>query len=189
MQTLEQANKSAADLEFVRPSQIYWLAFLLTGHHELSLDMTLEALGFPDDAKNSFFSVWMLAWSRRVFIAKALAAIRDELARSARRTASKRAGKAALPARDWTLDRGTTKVELERALLAIDVFPRCALLLSVFEGVSLEDVAILLDSERDLVRKAQMIGLRELTPNLARIQGWTSAATKAYVFTSEMEHA
>jgi len=41
MQTLEQANKSAADLEFVRPSQIYWLAFLLTGHHELSLDMTL----------------------------------------------------------------------------------------------------------------------------------------------------
>ena len=103
-----------------------------------------------------------------VVVGETGAAIRDELARSARRTASKRAGKAALPARDWTLDRGTTKVELERALLAIDVFPRCALLLSVFEGVSLEDVAILLDSERDLVRKAQMIGLRELTGNLAR---------------------
>ena len=29
------------------------------------------------------------------------------------------------------------------------------------------------------VRKAQMIGLRELTRNLARIQGWTSTATKS----------
>ena len=112
MQTLEQANKSAADLEFVRPSQIYWLAFLLTGHHELSLDMTLEALGFPDDAKTSFFSVWMLAWSRRVFIAKALAAIRDELAASASRTASGRAEKSALPPRTWAPERNATKVQL-----------------------------------------------------------------------------
>ena len=189
MQTLKQANKRAADLELAGPLQIYWLAFLLTGQHGLSLDVTLEALAFPDDAKNSFFSVWMLAWSRRVFIAKALAAIRDELARSARRTASKRAGKAPVPARNWTLAGDTTKVELERALLAIDVFPRCALLLSVFEGVSLEDVAILLDSERDLVRKAKMIGLRELTRNLARLQGWTSTATKSYLTTSEMQHA
>ena len=180
MQTLEQANKRAADL--------YWLAFLLTGHRGLSVDAMLEAVGLPDDA-NPFFSAWMVAWSRRVFIAKALATIREELAASARRIASKRAERTALPPSNWTLDRGTTKVRLESALLAIDVFPRCALLLSVFEGVSLEDVALLLDSERYLVRKAQMVGLRELTRNLARIQGWTSTTTKSYVVTSEMEHA
>jgi DNA-directed RNA polymerase specialized sigma24 family protein len=180
MQTLEQAGKRVADL--------YWLAFLLTGNRRLSVDATLGAVGFPDDA-NSFFSTWMLAWSRRVFIAKALAAIRDELARSAYRTASKRVEKAALPPRNWTLDRDTTKVHLERALLAIDAFPRCALLLSVFEGLSLEDVALLLDSERDLVRKARMIGLGELTGNLARMQGWTSTTTKPYIATSEMQHA
>jgi len=166
----------------------YWLAFLLTGNPGLSVDVTLEAVASRDDA-NPFFSAWMLAWSRRVFIAKALAGIRSELARSARRTASRRAEKAVLPPRNWTLDQDTMKVQIESALRAIDVFPRCALLLSVFEGVSPEDVAILLNSERDLVRKAQMIGLRELTLNLARIQGWTSAATKSYVFTSEMEHA
>ena len=179
MQTLDQSSKRVTDL--------YWLAFLLTGHRRLSADVTLEAAGSADDA-NTFFSAWMLAWSRRVFIAKALAGIRDELAASARRTASKHAEKATLPPRNWSLSRDTQKVELESALLAIDVFPRCALLLSVFEGLSLEDVAILLDGERDLVRKAQMIGLRQLTHNLARLQGWTSNATKPYAATSESRH-
>ena len=131
----------------------------------------------------------MLAWSRRVFIAKTLAGIRDELASSARRMASKRVERTALPPRNWTLNRDTTKAQLENALLAIDVFPRCALLLSVFEGMSLEDVGILLNSERDLVQKAQMIGLRELTRNLAGMQGWTSTTTKPYIVTSEMQHA
>jgi len=165
----------------------YWLAFLLTGNPGLSVDVTLEAVASQDDA-NPFFSAWMLAWSRRVFIAKALAGIRSELARSARRTASRRAEKAVLPPRNWTLDQDTMKVQLESALRAIDVFPRCALLLSVFEGVSPEDVAILLNSERDLVRKAQMIGLRELTRNLAGIQVWASTAPKPSVVTSEMQH-
>ena len=165
----------------------YWLAFLLTGNPGLSVDVTLEAVASQDDA-NPFFSAWMLAWSRRVFIAKALAGIRSELARSARRTASRRAEKAVLPPRNWTLDQDTMKVQLESALLAIDLFPRCALLLSVFERMSLEDVGILLNSERDLVRTAQMIGFLELTRNLARLRGWTSAATKPSVVTSEMQH-
>jgi DNA-directed RNA polymerase specialized sigma24 family protein len=166
---------------------LYWLAFLLTGNPGLSVDVTLEAVACQDDA-NPFFSARMLAWSRRVFIAKALAEIRDELARSARRTAPRRSEKAALPPRNWTLSRDTTKVRLESALLAIDVFPRCALLLSVFEGMTLEDVGILLNSERDLVRTAQMIGLLELTRNLARLQGWRSTTTKSDVVTSEMQH-
>src|SRR6266852_2292190 len=146
-------------------SHLFFLFFFFndtatTEIYTLSLHDALPifgAAGFPDDA-NPFFSAWMVAWSRRVFIAKALATIRNELAASARRTASKGAEKIALPPRNWTLDRDTTKVQLESALLTIDVFPRCALVLSVFEGVSLEDVALLLDSERDLVRKAQMIG-------------------------------
>jgi hypothetical protein len=82
MQTLDQTKERAADL--------YWLTFLLTGDREASLDVTLEALGFALGA-NPFFSTWMLAWSRRLVIAKALAVIRVELATSAHRTASKRA--------------------------------------------------------------------------------------------------
>ena len=110
----------------------------------------------------------MLAWSRRVVIAKALAAIRDDLAASARRTASRRGEKGTLPPRNWALGRNTTKGEIESALLAIDVFPRCALLLSIFEGVSMHDAVILLGSDQNLVRKALVTGLRELTGNLAR---------------------
>jgi len=179
MQTLDQANRRAEDL--------CWLAFLLTRDRGLSVDVTLEAVSVPGDAA-PFFSFWMVAWSRRVFIAKVLAAIRIELASSARRTASQRAEKAELPPRNWTLGRDTTKAQLESALLAIDMFPRCALLLSIFEGVSLNDVAILLNVEPGLVRKALMIGLRELTRNLARIQGWTSTRTKRHEVTNEMQH-
>ncbi len=140
MQTLEQTNERAADL--------YWLAFLLTGDREASVDVAIDALDFADGA-NPSFSTWMVAWSRRVVIAKALTVIRDELAASAHRTASKPAEKSALPHQNWGPGRDTTKVVLERALLAIDVFPRCALLLAVFEGMSVEDAATLLDSDRD----------------------------------------
>jgi len=181
MQTLEQPNQSAAD-------RIYWLAFLLTGDREPSVDMAIEALDCEDDG-NPFFSTWMRGWSRKVVIAKALAAIREELVASGRRTASKRAEKPVLPPRNWTLDGDTTKIQLERALLAVDVFPRCALLLSVFEGLSLDDAASLLDVDHDSVRRAQIIGLRELTSNLARMQGWTSTPTNSYVMTSETQHA
>jgi len=180
MQTLTQTNEHAADL--------HWLAFILTGNREQSIDVTLDTLNFQGGA-NPFFSNWMLGWSRRVVIAKALGVIRDKLAASASSTASKRVQKSALPPRTWVLDRHTTKVRLERALLAIDVFPRCALLLSVFERMSLEDAAVVLDADQSVVRKGQMIGLWELTRNLARMQGWTSTATEGYVVTSEMQHA
>jgi len=181
MQTLEQANNGAADL--------YWLAFLLTGSPEPSIDVTLEALD-SEEAATSFFSTWMLAWSRRVVIAKALSAIREELAVSARRTATRDGKKADLPPRNWALGRDTTKGQVERALLAIDVFPRCALLLLLFEGISLEDAAILLNADRDLVRKAQMIGVQALTRNLARMQGgWTPTAIRPCIFRGRTRHA
>lgn len=49
-------------------------------------------------------------------------------------------------------------------------------------------LTLLLNNERDLVRKAQMIGFLELARNLARLQGWTSTASKSDVVTSEMQH-
>jgi len=185
MQTLDQPNE--------RTAEFYWLAFLLTGQRESGADAVIEAFAgdAPEfaDAANPFFATWMQAWSRKVVISKALTAIRDELAESARQTQSKRAEKPALPPRNWSLDPGTSKIQLERALLAIDVFPRCVLLLATFEKASLDDAATLLNANRDLVRKAHAVGLRELTGNLARMQGWTSAAGSSFVITSEMQHA
>ena len=57
---------------------------------------------------------------------------------------------------------------MERALLAIDIFPRCALLLSLFENFPLEDAATLLNEDPKLVAAARTIGLVELVRNLAQ---------------------
>jgi DNA-directed RNA polymerase specialized sigma24 family protein len=158
MPSLEQTNRQAANL--------YWLAFLLTGDRRASINATVEAIESPD--ANPFFLGWMLAWSRKVVIAKALAAIRQELAASSQRIASARTPRCARPLpRNWALAPGASKLELERALLAIDAFPRCVLLLLLFEGLSVDDATVLLDVDSDLVRKAQAFALEELTRNLA----------------------
>jgi hypothetical protein len=180
LQPLERANERAADL--------YWVIFLLTGKCDHSLDVGIEAVDIHEGG-NNFFLNWMLAWSRRLVIAKALGAIRDELARSARRTALKRTDKPPLPPENWALDGDATSAQLERALLAIDVFPRCALLLSVFEKMSVEDTAVLLDGDLNLVRKGQIIGLQELTRNLAGVQVSRSTSPNLYITMSEMQHA
>ena len=63
MQPVSQNFRSAADL--------HWLAFLLTDSRELSIDLAVEAVT-SEDGQSPYFSNWMLAWSRRVVIAKAL---------------------------------------------------------------------------------------------------------------------
>jgi DNA-directed RNA polymerase specialized sigma24 family protein len=173
MKTLEQAKRRAFDL--------HWLATLLTGCRETAENVTVAAAGEP----NAFFSTWMQVWARRTFIAKALAIVREDLARSARRTALRRAEMSELPPRSWVLDREITKRDLERALLPIDVFPRAAVLLLALERMPLQDAAVLLNSEPDMVRTAMAAGLRDLTINLARMQGWKSVASKS---TSEAQH-
>ena len=179
MQSVEQANQQAIDL--------HWLVFVLTRSRAQSVDVPVEAVA-SQDGPSAYFSTWMVAWSRRLVIARALAAIRCELAASARHTESKRI-RDFLPPRYWALDQDTTKVEIENALLAIDVFPRAVLLLSVFEGIPIDDAAVLLDAGPKLVGKGLMIGLRELTSNFAGIQGWTSIAAKPSVAPRETQYA
>ena len=65
------------------------------------------------------------------------------------------------------MDGSIEKSDLERALLAIDIFPRCALLLTVFEKLSLDDATVLLGATKELLKKAREIGLYELARNLA----------------------
>ena len=51
------------------------------------------------------------------------------------------------------------KAHIEEALLAIDAFPRAAVILLIFESVPLADAATLLDADASLIRKAQAIGV------------------------------
>lgn len=180
MQPLDQVNEYAADL--------YWLAFLLTGHREISIDATVEALDLQDTG-NRFFSAWMHGWSRKVVAAKALGAIREELAASASRVDIRRCLRHRSTKQEWALSPGATKVQLERALLAIDVFPRCAVLLSVLEKLSIDDTAVLLNSDRYRVRAARNCGLQELANNLAAMQGQAAATDVPSDLLGEIQHA
>jgi DNA-directed RNA polymerase specialized sigma24 family protein len=171
VQTLGQPAREATDL--------YRLAYLLTGDSATGLDVAIEAI---EDNDNAFFSHWMLAWSRRVVIAKSIVAIRAEL------TASIPASRKPLPPPGSNL-RLHTSADLDRALLGIDTFPRCALLLSVFERVSLADAAILLDCTPAAVEHARNIGLRELTANLAPRQELPSTAACPFWITGDLQRA
>jgi len=163
---LEDSGNEAADL--------FWLAFLLTGRQDVSIDIASDIAVSGGDA-SPFFADWMRGWQRRLVVAGALTAIHENLADSARRTQVARfkgSGNCGVghggsaTSHNWSLSPDTTKADLERALLAIDVFPRAALLLLVFEGMQMADAATLLDADPALVRKAQAIALRELTANL-----------------------
>jgi hypothetical protein len=156
--TTDDIRDDAADL--------YWLAFLLTERQDLSIDIAADAANSSDD-EGPFFAEWMRGWQRRLVIGRALTAIHNELADSARRTELGRGAGSAVPQRKWSLRPDTKKADLQQALLSIDLFPRAALLLLVFEGIRMVDAAVLLDADPALIRKAQAIGLRELAAKLA----------------------
>lgn|SRR5215831_10796774 len=137
-------------------ASLYWLAFLLTGQCERSIDIAVEAV-----TSAGAFS------PRRMVIAKALAAVRYDVAASACRTRSREFRSEAIPAGDLALDGSISKAQLKRAMLGIDILPRAALLVSIFEGVPVEDTAVLLEAPPELVIKARMLGLADLTANLA----------------------
>jgi DNA-directed RNA polymerase specialized sigma24 family protein len=153
----EDIRRDAADL--------YWLAFLLTERQDLSIEIAADT-AVSGDYASPFFTEWMRAWQRRLVIGRALTAIHDELADSARRTQHVRVDGSSAP-RNWSLSPDTTKADLQQALLSIDLFPRAALLLLVFESLRMADAATLLDADPAMLRKAQAIGLSELTANLA----------------------
>ncbi len=56
--------------------------------------------------------------------------------------------------------------EFEEAVISIDAFPRCAMLLTIFEGMSIRAASALLHADEALTRVAQRIGIVELTRNL-----------------------
>ena len=156
-------------------ASLYWLGFLLTGRRDISIDIAAAAVG-SEDPDNPFFGDWMRGWYRRLVIGKALAAIHDDLAESAHQTETARFTTSKVP-RNWSLGPAVTKEDLERALLAIDLFPRVVVLLLVFEGMRIADAASLLNATPDSLKKAQAIGLAELTANLAGSKSNAGAAS------------
>ena len=150
-------------------AELHWLAYLFTGSHDQGVRAFTKALDSEDYA-NPAMGDFMMSWSRKLVIGASLETIRPQLQESAWRT---RRAEDPDPATLVALRPAgqMTAPELERALLAIDLFPRCALLLTVFEKLSLDDAALLLNEDKALVRKAQNQGLLELAGGVAGGRG------------------
>jgi hypothetical protein len=145
---------------------LYWLGYLLTGDRERSVRAVIETIEMPD-AANPFFESWMITWSRKIFVGKILGYVTPKMSAAELRNRLKRLQAETGRGLKSGIDPTAGKAELERALLAIDPFPRCSLLLSVFERLATEDIGILLNADRESVKTATAIGLLELARNLA----------------------
>lgn len=132
---------------------LYWLAFILTGSEDISVNVTSEVLS---SASGNL---------RRAVVIHSIAAQEAELRRACDRYR---------PQIDYDcgsklrteLDTLPDFFEVRDALRAIDVFPRYALLLTVFEGFSVRDAARCLDSTEQSIRDARSDGLLALARNM-----------------------
>ena len=159
-------------------SELVWLAFLLTGDMSLSGDVVGEALDACDqrDPTIPFFEQWVSAWCRNLVIARALDEVRVALTASACRVSLRVQNstyRVQLPSPAWSAGREVSRAQFEEALLAIDIFPRCSLLLRIFEKIPVEDVALRLNADKELVESATAIALNELALNIAIGQDWS----------------
>ena len=72
---MTRENKGTAD-NVIRndAADLYWLAYLSTGHQDLSIEIAADAAVSRDEDR-PFFTDWMRGWQRRLIIGRALAAI------------------------------------------------------------------------------------------------------------------
>lgn len=149
-------------------SELYSLAFLLTGSADRGVEAFNRALDFDED--NPSFGEFMSSWARKLVIAEALGTMRTELRASSKRVARasevESAGDPKLQRRPYI-----GREEFEEAVVAIDALPRCAMLLTIFEGMSIKTASVLLNQDEALTRKAQRMGIVELTRTLAGDHG------------------
>lgn len=148
----------------------------LTGNRQQGGEAFTRAVDFEDRA-NPVFRGFMISWARKLVIAEALAGMGRKLRESMFRSEARDFSQPDHPpsrAR-MSADR-VTRPECERAVQAFDVFERCAVLLTVFERLSIPEVALLLNAGAELAKKAQVRGLIELTRNIATGRGWDPLA-------------
>ena len=159
----------AQEQSYQRAEELYCLALLLTGDPELSAILVVEAINLQNGPEAPFAS-GLHSSLRKQFIANALARIRGALSMSATRWAAEKNKKEELPPPSWILKPDTTAAQIKHVLLAMDIFPRCALLLTVFEGLTLDEASTLMIGDPQLVLDARIAALRALTLGLARME-------------------
>ena len=144
-------------------SDLYWLAFLLTGDRERSVQAFTGALN--SDAEPPALQKFLHSWARKLVIVAALGTIRRQVRESVLLTRpATRAELAGLASVDQSR---LTKRELEEVLLAMDAFARCAVILTILEGLPAKEAAGLLGADENTVKAAQARGVAEMTWRMA----------------------
>lgn len=150
---MAELSKGFMNIFEEQSSELFSLAFLLTGDTDRSVEAFDRALNH-DETENP----------RELIIGEALGTMATELRRSRQRTAERAED---LPAGEKLQARPrVAREEFEEAVISIDAFPRCAMLLTIFEGMSIRAASALLHADEALTRAAQRIGIVELTRNL-----------------------
>jgi|SRR5579872_3189734 len=180
MEQRKYLHQGAADL--------YWLALLITGDTHASIDLAAGALAFQH-SNGALFSDPTSVGARRLLIGEALSTIKRDLTESARRVARRRWQDPDFTANAGDLPRDMTKADLERVLLAMDILPRCVLLVCIFEGLAQNEAAALMDVEPGLIAKAQAIGLCDLTRSIRHSQPRSAHDVPSYSLAQEFAHA
>jgi hypothetical protein len=139
-------------------SRLYRLALLLTGDREQAIEAFSDATGEApcDDVP---FST-----ARSLVITNALRRLGTRLKDSMSRV------KNTVVSADVTAAAGPTLTpqDMEKALLSIDIFPRCALLLTTFEGLTRSEAARLLDADTMTIRCGQIRAIADLMRHAVR---------------------
>ncbi len=152
-------------------SELYSLAYLLTGDQERSLQAYTGALNTEVHAPA--LQRFMLSWARKLIIMAAIGTIRRQLSESMQRTRAASGlasrdelnGLARLASADLT---SLKRSDVEEVLLGMDVFQRCAMILTIFEGLPVKEVADLLGADAGTVKAAVARGSVELTWRIPR---------------------
>jgi hypothetical protein len=144
---------------------LYWLAFILTGCEDISVSVTAEVLSMANGNEHPS----EITRLRRAVITQSVAAKESEF-RSARDSYKPQADYPFESELRAGLDAMPDFCQALNALLTIGLFPRHALLLTVFEGFSVRDAAKCLDSNEESIRGARRDGLMSLARNMTPVQ-------------------
>jgi hypothetical protein len=150
-------------------AELYTLAYLLTANTDRGIEAFSRALDLGEP-ENPAFGGFMNSWARKLVAVEALGTMAVELRTSKERVARMSEEETSSGGK-WKRRPYISKEEFEDAVIAIDAFPRCAMLLTIFEGMSVQAASLLLNADKSIVRKAQRIGIVQLTRNLAGDRG------------------
>jgi hypothetical protein len=171
---MTQANYELLETFENNSSELYWLAFLLTGNTDRGVQAFDKALDFVGD-ENPAFDGFISEWARKLVIVEALGTVKQELRASKKNTARLAQDEGQPASGEWSRltapKSGIERGAFEQAVIAIDALPRCAMLLTIFERMTVAAAATLLNVDEALTRVAQRIGIVQLTRNLSGNDG------------------